>query len=754
MNSSKYEIHSSDSNIHIHINSISTSLNKEIFSQLKSKPNLTLTTSQHHSQPSLQVCHIYIHYLEPQKNPQESQSELNNVVNYCLKNYAKLILVVPSKTTPQKQKAIEIIQESAHERQLQYFLYSLNTNSSTSENAAQIISHFYYGHQATLPSKKTQSNLIKPKAKLSATRFLLYIFGLMILPYILLLFQFIAFLSLNWVTLSLTVSGEMYMAANYAKSAATLSTVILPQTNILPGVKSFLALLGIPLIQVNQASQNLSDSLIGYRNTIDFIYKNGVKNTRDLQSLFTSNSDSTGVLQSSLKDLYLQSTGISRLLLQLGQQVSATHTVFYKLSQLGSEYEKFIPTRKINYLIVLQDSAELRPTGGFVDSFIYLTLDKGQVTQVQMFSSTQADSHLIGQVIPPNTLQAMLGGTQWLIRDSNWDPDFPESAKRISWFLDKELSLPVDVVVSMNTSIIPGLLKITGPVKIANFKDPITSDNYSQKYRANVISTNQNNYIMDVVKAIISNGRYNEPQISELFQLLTQSFESRQLLISPINFSSAPLEEIGWNGGVRYSNCSSTKSCFKDYLYVVDSNIGLTKNDGDVSRSSSIKITLSPSQISSAIKLHYANGGKTDSLNLAYKDYLRIFLPPLAVLDTISLSGKKLIPANYTVTYEHNLQVVSTQIVVPAKGETDLDLTYHQSLSTTQPFHYQLDLPNQPGKASSPLGVDLDFPPNWLVTSYTQVQSPVPPVATAGQLRYNGQTGQLTKLELDISSTP
>ena len=63
------------------------------------------------------------------------------------------------------------------------------------------------------------------------------------------------------------------------------------------------------------------------------------------------------------------------------------------------------------------------------------------------------DGQLKGHVDPPAPMRDLLGQEHWYLRDSNWDPDFKESAARAAWFYEKEGGVPVDGVIAINVPV-------------------------------------------------------------------------------------------------------------------------------------------------------------------------------------------------------------------------------------------------------------------------------------------------------------
>src|SRR6185437_13611115 len=97
------------------------------------------------------------------------------------------------------------------------------------------------------------------------------------------------------------------------------------------------------------------------------------------------------------------------------------------------------------YLVLVLDSSELRPTGGFIGNFGALQLNAGKLDPGFSISDvTLIDSSVkfgvptvaVNQVIPIPDKYAWLktvfsagSSDSWSLRDSNLDPDYPTTAK-------------------------------------------------------------------------------------------------------------------------------------------------------------------------------------------------------------------------------------------------------------------------------------------------------------------------------------
>ena len=164
-----------------------------------------------------------------------------------------------------------------------------------------------------------------------------------------------------------------------------------------------------------------------------------------------------GLIEASFNQLLSERT-FPLALLSLGHTDDMIHTklallrtVFGTINKLLLLYKEgggFSGTQ--SYLVLFQNSMELRPTGGFVGSVGKLTMVDGLVADFTIFDVYELDGQLRGHVDPPDPIRTLLSQEHWYLRDSNWDPDFFESGQRAAWFYEKETGQSVDGVISVH----------------------------------------------------------------------------------------------------------------------------------------------------------------------------------------------------------------------------------------------------------------------------------------------------------------
>lgn len=129
------------------------------------------------------------------------------------------------------------------------------------------------------------------------------------------------------------------------------------------------------------------------------------------------------------------------------------------------------------FLILLQNNAELRPSGGFIGNYMIVETNDGYVTKMEVFDVYSADHNLAESIEPP--AEILPANTRWFLRDSNYSGHFPLSAEKAAWFLEKEGGPGVDTVIAVDQTLITELLRLTGPIKVPELSQPLTSNNFT-----------------------------------------------------------------------------------------------------------------------------------------------------------------------------------------------------------------------------------------------------------------------------------
>ncbi|MEV7631642.1 DUF4012 domain-containing protein [Microbacterium sp. NPDC089318] len=127
-----------------------------------------------------------------------------------------------------------------------------------------------------------------------------------------------------------------------------------------------------------------------------------------------------------------------------------------------------------HYLMIFQNNAESRGTGGNPAALVMIDVDKGKISIGQQASSSNFKNGRADPVtkLDPQTT-ALYGDNvgRW-VPDATMTPDFPESAQIMRAWWAEEFGSPIDAVISFDPVALSYLLKATGPAVVPN--DPVS----------------------------------------------------------------------------------------------------------------------------------------------------------------------------------------------------------------------------------------------------------------------------------------
>jgi hypothetical protein len=166
------------------------------------------------------------------------------------------------------------------------------------------------------------------------------------------------------------------------------------------------------------------------------------------------------------------------LLPQLAKAVGSLQTALREAGPLLARGRAGLPV--ISYLfsgsrrilVVSQNGAELRPTGGFAGSYGVMTFGVGG-----MRLEKYQDVYLLPDPVPGVPRPAgMLMANYLTFRDANWWIDFPTSARSMLGFWAIAKQAPVDGIIAIDTVAMQDVLAATGPVDVPGYKPAFASE--------------------------------------------------------------------------------------------------------------------------------------------------------------------------------------------------------------------------------------------------------------------------------------
>ncbi|ALJ19107.1 DUF4012 domain-containing protein [Microbacterium sp. No. 7] len=131
-----------------------------------------------------------------------------------------------------------------------------------------------------------------------------------------------------------------------------------------------------------------------------------------------------------------------------------------------------------NYLVMVQNNAESRGTGGNPAALVVINADDGAISIAEQASSQDFENGRPWTVtdLDPET-EALYGDKVGrYMQDVTMTPDFAESARIMRAFWDESFGTPIDAAVSIDPVALSYILRATGPVTLET-GEQLTADN-------------------------------------------------------------------------------------------------------------------------------------------------------------------------------------------------------------------------------------------------------------------------------------
>ena len=123
------------------------------------------------------------------------------------------------------------------------------------------------------------------------------------------------------------------------------------------------------------------------------------------------------------------------------------------------------------YLLLFQNDAELRPTGGFLTAYAILEVFKGKIKPLFSEDIYSLDARFTKRIPAPEPILKYLPKVYyWNLRDMNLSPDFSVSMATFSANYYQVPAVPkVDGIVAVDTKVLVKLLEILGPIGVSDW---------------------------------------------------------------------------------------------------------------------------------------------------------------------------------------------------------------------------------------------------------------------------------------------
>jgi hypothetical protein len=119
-----------------------------------------------------------------------------------------------------------------------------------------------------------------------------------------------------------------------------------------------------------------------------------------------------------------------------------------------------------NYLLIIQNNAESRASGGIPGALAVLTLDKGKLSLAKQSSASELGVSSPPIAVEPEQQQIYSSRLGKFMQDVNLTPDFPTAASTAQAMWQRKMGQRVDGVISIDPVALGYILDATGSVRI------------------------------------------------------------------------------------------------------------------------------------------------------------------------------------------------------------------------------------------------------------------------------------------------
>jgi hypothetical protein len=300
------------------------------------------------------------------------------------------------------------------------------------------------------------------------------------------------------------------------------------------------------------------------------------------------------------------------------------------------------------YLVLAQNNHELRATGGFISAVGLLRVDKGRISTTGFHDSYLFDDPTRPYSPPPEALTRTMQAGVWVLRDANWSPDFPTTARVAREMYQLGQGVAVDGVIAMDLTAVEYIVGAVGPIQIEAYGEEVSQTDLVDKLKSYWAAlpdqeedwwSHRKDFMAALAEGVFSELKteLDNRQMMNLLLALWRSLEEKHLLI----YVDDPdiewlLAENNWDGAIRPVE--------GDYLLVVDTNVGYNKVDPQVERALDYQVIIgADGRAHGQVTVSYTNKSSVEvdrclqeakyqpsydqMMEGCYWDYLRLYVP-------------------------------------------------------------------------------------------------------------------------------
>ena len=366
------------------------------------------------------------------------------------------------------------------------------------------------------------------------------------------------------------------------------------------------------------------------------------------------------------------------------------------------------------YLLLFQNDAELRPTGGFLTAYAILSVNKGNFKPLGSSDIYSLDAKFGNRLPAPQPIKDYHKNVyNWHLRDMNLSPDFKVSMDTFWANYQKVGSSDIQGIIAIDTNVLVDLLRVLGPVGVADW-GTFSAENdkrcncpqvfYELERLADqpvgTLKAERKAMIGPLMHSILLNVMQSpRKRWPEFFNLVFSEVQEKHLLFYFLDPDiQKAVEALNAAGRIKETEA--------DYLHVNDCNFAGAKSNMFIKEAFTQDIAVGgDGTVTKTLIIDYKNPEPASNCNLEagelclnalYRDWVRIYVPKGSQL--IEATGSEI----EVKTYEDLDKTVfeafygDTSLLRP-QGKAQLTFKYQLPFKAVKGQPYKMLIQKQPG---------------------------------------------------------
>ncbi|MBI5038042.1 MAG: DUF4012 domain-containing protein [Candidatus Kerfeldbacteria bacterium] len=284
------------------------------------------------------------------------------------------------------------------------------------------------------------------------------------------------------------------------------------------------------------------------------------------------------------------------------------------------------------YLFLLENNAELAPSGGFIGTYGILKIRDGDITSFvtdNVYNLDEPAEEWL-DVDAPWQVARYNAAPKLFLRGASWSPDFPTTGELAQWFYREERGPEknLDGTVAITPTFIQSLLGLTGEITVNGLT--FTSENFTDQLQDQVergflrqgLELSERKEIIGVLSKIILDDVLALPKSRwpELWEVFQQNIKEKQILLyANDEYVQSMILKENWGGAIEQVD--------HDYLSVIDANLASLKTDPVVRRTINYSVERDGENLIADVNITYENTGTITWKTTRYRTYTRVYVP-------------------------------------------------------------------------------------------------------------------------------